>query len=84
MGQRRRELVAAWQHCPGLVRLALRSRDTIDRSFGVFVSTAGGLGTALPPWVRTLSRVRRWVGAKVVLYNARLTVQDRLRAEAAA
>lgn len=84
MGPQRRELLAAWQHCPRLVELALRARDTIERTFGVLVCTAGGLGTALPPWVRTLPRVRRWVGAKIVLYNARLAVQDRLQTEAAA
>jgi hypothetical protein len=84
MGPQRRELVAAWEHCPRLVELALRARDTIERSFGVFVCTAGGLGTALPSWVRTLARVRRWVGAKIVLYNARLAVQDRLQTGAAA
>jgi hypothetical protein len=82
MGPARRELVAAWQRCPGLLRLGLKARDTIERVFGVLCCTAGGLGTALPPWVRTLARVTRWVGAKVVLYNARLTVQDRLRAGA--
>jgi hypothetical protein len=84
MGAARRELVAAWAHCPDLVRLALRSRDTIDRTFGVLCCTAGGLGTALPPWVRTLDRVRRWVGAKIILYNARLAVQDRLQTPTAA
>ena len=42
--------------------------DTIERVFGVLCCTAGGLG-ALPPWVRTLDRVRRWVGAKIVLYK---------------
>ena len=83
MGPERRELLAAWRQCPGLLELVLRARDTIERVFGVLCCTAGGLG-ALPPWVRTLDRVRRWVGAKVVLYNARLAVQDRLReAEAA-
>lgn len=84
MGPDRRELLAAWRHCPGLVELVLRARDTIERVFGVLCCTAGGLGTALPPWVRTLDRVRRWVGAKVVLYNARLKAQDRLREAAAA
>ena len=84
MGPERRELVAAWRDCPGLVRHALRARDTIDRCFGVLCCTAGGLGTAPPPWVQTLPRVRRWVGAKIVLYNARLTVQDRRRDAAAA
>jgi hypothetical protein len=82
MGPARRELLSAWRHCPGLVRMALRARDTIERCFGVLCCTAGGLGTALPPWVRTLPRVCRWVGAKIVLYNARLTVQGRLRAVA--
>jgi hypothetical protein len=84
MGPQRRELVAAWKHCPDLLELALRARDTIERVFGVLCCTAGGLGTALPSWVRTLDRVRRWVGAKVVLYNARLAVQDRLRKAAVA
>jgi len=49
MGPERRELVAAWKHCPGLLELALRARDTIERVFGVLCCTAGGLGTALPP-----------------------------------
>lgn len=84
MGPQRRELVAAWQQCPALLQLVLRARDTIERVFGVLCCTAGGLGTALPPWVRTLDRVRRWVGAKIILYNARLTAQDRLRETAAA
>lgn len=84
MGPGRRELLAAWQQCPGLVELVLRARDEVERAFGVLCCTAGGLGTALPPWVRTLDRVRRWVGAKVVLYNARLAVQDRLRSRAVA
>lgn len=84
MGPQRRELLAAWQRCPGLVKLAMRARDTIERVFGVLVSTVGGLGTALPPWVRTLDRVTRWVGVKVILYNARLAVQDRPREQPAA
>jgi hypothetical protein len=84
MGPARRELVAAWEDFPGLLELVLRGRDEIERVFGVLCCTAGGLGTALPPWVRTLDRVRRWVGAKIVLYNARLKAQDRLREAAAA
>ena len=84
MGPERRELVAAWQRCPGLIELVLRARDEVERAFGVLCCTAGGLGTALPPWVRTLGRVRRWVGAKVILYNARLAAQDRLRTKAVA
>jgi hypothetical protein len=77
MGAARRELVRAWDRHPDLMRYLLRQRDEIDRAFGVLVSTAGGL-TSLPSWVRTLRRVRRWVGVKIILYNARLEVQDRL------
>lgn len=84
MGPERRELLAAWRHRPGLVELVLKARDTIERCFGVLCCTAGGLGTALPPWARTLARVRRWVGAKIILYNARLGVQEQLQKQAAA
>lgn len=79
MGPARRELVAAWKHCPGLLKWTLKARNTIERCFGVLCCTAGGLGTALPSWVRTLSRVTRWVGGKIILYNARLAVQDQHR-----
>lgn len=74
MGAARRELVAAWAACPGLTGHVLKARDEVERAFGVLASTAGGLGP-LPAWVRTLGRVRRWVGAKIILYNARLRVQ---------
>ena len=40
--------------------------------------------TATGERVRTLERVTRWVGAEIVLYNARLAVQDRLQRGAAA
>ena len=53
----------------------LKARDEVERAFGVLTSTAGGLGP-LPAWVRTLGRVRRWVGAKIILYNARLQAQE--------
>ena len=84
MGPQRRELLAAWRRCPGLLELVLRARDNVERAFGVLCCAAGGLGTGLPPWARTLGRVRRWVGAKIILYNARLAAQDRLREAAAA
>jgi hypothetical protein len=75
MGRTRRELVRCWDRRPALATLVLRARDTIERVFGVLTCTAGGLAP-LPAWVRTLPRVRRWVGAKVILYNARLKAQD--------
>ena len=83
MGPDRRELVRCWDERPDLTWLALKARDTVERVFGVLTCTAGGLGP-LPAWVRTLARVRRWVGAKVILYNARLKAQDQAALAAAA
>ena len=60
------------------MNFVLKTRDEIERVFGVLTCTGGGL-SSLPPWVRTLSRVRRWVGVKIILYNARLEVQERLQ-----
>ena len=76
MGATRRELVRCWDERPGLAGLVLKARDEIERVFGVLTCTAGGLAP-LPAWVRTLPRVRRWVGAKIILYNARLKAQER-------
>ena len=44
-------------------------RDTAERAFAHLCGRAGGL-TGLPPWVRTLPRVRAWVMAKLVLHAA--------------
>jgi hypothetical protein len=84
MGPSRRELVRAWENHPELIEFVLKNRDTIDRVFGVLCCTAGGLGTALQPWVRTLDRVTRWVGVKIILYNARVKVQETHATTAAA
>jgi hypothetical protein len=75
MGRSRRDLVKVWEQTPQLVDWLLKSRDEIERAFGVLVCTGGGLA-GLPAWVRTMDRVRRWVGVKIVLYNARLEVQE--------
>jgi hypothetical protein len=83
MGHTRRELVRCWEERPDLAALALKARDTIERVFGVLTCTAGGLAP-LPAWVRTLGRVRRWVGAKIILYNARLKAQETQQLTAAA
>ena len=45
--------------------------------------TAGGLA-GLPAWVRGLERVRRWVGVKIIVYNARLKARETLMMESAA
>jgi hypothetical protein len=83
MGPDRRELVAAWDEHPGLLRLVLKARGAIERAFGTLTCTGGGL-SGLPAWVRTLARVRRWVGAKIILYNARLKARETIEQRAAA
>jgi IS5 family transposase len=55
-------------------------RRDIERRFGNLTSFGGGLAP-LPAWVRRLSRVRQWVGAKLVINAVRiLQVQSRLAA----
>jgi len=84
MGPARRATVAAWRDHPALCRFVLKSRVGIERNFSTLTCGGGGLGP-LPAWVRTLARVRRWVGAKIALYHARLDVRRaRGRARAAA
>lgn len=48
-------------------RLFERRRD-IERFFGSLSSASYGL-TYLPPWVRRIDRVRRWVQAKLIIYQ---------------
>jgi Transposase DDE domain len=83
MGPGRRELVAAWRDHPHLVRFVLKARAAVERSFGTLVCTGGGL-SSLPAWARTLGRVTRWVGAKIILHNARLKVREDAQKLAAA
>jgi hypothetical protein len=78
----RRELVRLWAKHPELMRFIHKARQEIEGVFGVLTCTAGGLAN-LPAWVRGLARVRRWVGVKIILYNARLDVRETLAMEAA-
>lgn len=52
----------------------LKDRGGIERNFSTLTCGGGGLGP-LPAWVRSLARVRRWVGAKIALYHARLQLR---------
>jgi hypothetical protein len=79
----RRALVSLWERHAELMRFTYKARQQIERVFGVLTCTAGGLSN-LPAWVRGLDRVRRWVGVKIALYNARLALQQRLQPLAAA
>lgn len=48
-------------------RQVSRLRSAVERYFGWLTAAGGG---QLPPWVRTLPRVRRWVIAKVAIHAA--------------
>lgn len=74
MGPSRRELLELNRTKKPLVRMVLRERDIIERSFAHLTSYGGGLGP-LPAFVRRLSRVTRWVGTKIALYHARRKVR---------
>jgi len=76
MGAARRELIAVTTTCPSLVHMVYRQRVNAEGIFGNLCGYGGGL-THLPPWVRGLHRVRRWVGGKIILYHARLRVRAR-------
>ena len=63
----RLEAAEAWRGIGGYV---YRDRIAVERSFAHQSAYGGGLAP-LPAWVRTLPRVRRWVGTKLILYHAR-------------
>jgi hypothetical protein len=78
----RRAAVAVDRACPDLKRLVLKGRNNVEGTFSVLA--AAGLSYALPTFVRRLPRVTRWVGAKIILYHARLLAQEQAAARAAA
>ena len=51
-----------------------RQRANAEGILGNLCGYGGGLA-GLPPFVRRLHRVRRWVGGKIILYHARLRVR---------
>ena len=74
MGPARRQSLAVWgdrARAGVLARSVYRRRIAVEQTFASLCSCGGGLGP-LPGWVRRLPRVRRWVGAKILLYHARL------------
>jgi hypothetical protein len=61
----------------GIAGYVYRDRNGVERIFAHMSAFGGGLA-GLPPWVRTLTRVRRWVGAKIMIYHARWNVRKRV------
>jgi len=76
MGKARRELIGVQHHHPDLVQMVYRQRINAEGILGNLCGYGGGLNS-LPPWVRRLDRVRRWVGGKLILYHARVRVRAR-------
>jgi hypothetical protein len=60
-----------WRRVGSVMR---RKRLKVECVFGNQSMYGGGLAP-LPAWVRTLERVRRWVGAKLIIHHARLAVK---------
>jgi hypothetical protein len=76
MGAERREAVEVWKNHSHLAEFVLKARNNIESVFSVISMALNG--GSPPPWVRRLSRVRRWAGAIIILYNVRLKVQEQL------
>lgn len=74
MGKARRELLEIQKQSPQMIHLVHRRRIHAEGILGNLCGYGGGL-TSLPPWVRRVHRVRRWVGGKIILYHARLRVR---------
>ena len=74
MGPARRALIDAWERAPEACEWVYRQRLKVESTFSALCTAGGGLGP-LPGFVRRLARVRRWVGAKVLLYHLRLARQ---------
>lgn len=75
MGPHRRFAIALYQRLGDAYRTLLDVRDQIERIFSALTCFGGGL-TTLPPWVRRLDRVTRWVTAKIAIYHARLHLRE--------
>jgi hypothetical protein len=55
-------------------------RTTIERRFSAAVCFGGGIGSSLPPWVRRIGRVRRWITAKILINAARIRLKRKVHA----
>lgn len=82
MGPQRREALELWQRHPDLLKYVMEQRNNAEGVFSVLAVTLGL--HALPSFVRRLHRVRRWIGAKIILYHARLSAQESAAEMAAA
>lgn len=79
MGAARREHNDLWENAYELCSRVYALRVNAESILSALTSYGGGLGP-LPAFVRRLPRVTRWVGAKIILYNARVTLRSRVAA----
>ena len=79
-GPYRREMVDLWDKTPGLPRMVYKARIHVEGAPSNLTCYGGGLGP-LPAWVRTLPRVTRWVGCKIILYHVRLRTKWNAKSE---
>ena len=70
----RRRAMERWRDDPAGSRELYRRRAMVERVFSALTTFGGGL-SPLPAWVRRIDRVRRWVTAKIAIYNARVEVR---------
>jgi hypothetical protein len=81
MGSQRREALEVWKDHKDLAQYVLKSRNNVEGVFSVLSLAMNG--GSPPPWVRRLPRVRRWAGAMIIMYNARINVQEKMAEKAA-
>jgi hypothetical protein len=70
----RRRAIKLWQRFGNQCKELLKLRYEIERIFSAVSCFGGGL-SPLPTWVRRLSRVQKWVSAKLIFYHARLLLR---------
>ena len=75
MGRFRQYAVWLFEKHQHLHEELTQARKRIERIFSNLTCFGGGLAP-LPPWVRRLERVRRWVTAKILVYHARLIQKE--------
>ena len=74
MPEARKRAMKLWQHFGKQCKEVLKLRYEIERIFSAISCFGGGLNP-LPAWVRGLSRVQKWVSAKLIFYHARLLLR---------
>lgn len=74
MHKSRKRALELWKSFPEYCESLLRNRVKIERIFSALTCFGGGL-SPLPSWVRKLSRVQKWVSAKIIIYHARLLLK---------